>query len=510
MFSFWMMSTVGQAQTTQMMEGQANTTPPPENVPVFLLPPNPRDSDRRQIGQTLTRALGQELNRRPAFRWVPLDSVGLIHDVAADLYASSCPPDEIIGCAYVLGDRGGAKYAVATHIELVESGTQIEVHLINVEDAEAAFSFQIVLAEDNATAYAEGVAKLLFSLATGRIGQKEDIRDVPDTVSEEEAALRFKMQADEDLQALASELGGVSTLSQREHGKIERPKISREDLMSQAQTDGLKPWERLNMSAGDYLRYQNSDLSLYEWRKRAQGRRGQLLLRPQLSVGRSWVDTTYRGQVLSSEDNLEPLETWAWQSQQAHVGAETSLSVGYGLTPLLEVGVLGGTAWGTYQVQIDRSVQNQTTTEGRPFDYPAQAWTVGGYVRASGLPDWSIRPAAFAGMQIWWGSRISDQDVNLPPAELPDLAPARFMVSQVGLGAELRLGQRVDFIVDVPAFIRAGGVVQRSESSGVPSGLTPHTVPDVSWLGFGARLGLQVRLLGQSDGASGLDAYEDE
>ena len=115
-----------------------------ENVPVFLLPPNPRDSDRSQIGQKLTRALGQELNRRPAFRWVPLDSVGLIHDVAADLYASSCPPDEIIGCAYVLGDRGGAKYAVATHIELVESGTQIEVHLINVEDAEAAFSFQIV------------------------------------------------------------------------------------------------------------------------------------------------------------------------------------------------------------------------------------------------------------------------------------------------------------------------------------------------------------------------------
>ena len=80
---------------------------------------------------------------------------------------------------------------MATHIEVVESGNQIQIHLINVEDAEAAFSFQIVVNEDSQTAYAEGVAKLLFSLATGRIGQKEDIRDVPDTVSEEEAALRF-------------------------------------------------------------------------------------------------------------------------------------------------------------------------------------------------------------------------------------------------------------------------------------------------------------------------------
>ena len=207
------------------------------------------------------------------------------------------------------------------------------------------------------------------------------------------------------------------------------------------------------MSARDYLRYQNSELSLYEWRKRAQGRRSQLLVRPQLS-GTFMGGYDYRGQVLSSEDNLEPVETWAWQSQQAHIGAETGLSVGYGLTPLLEVGVLGGTAWNTYQVQIDRSVQNQTTTEGR-IGLPRTILTVGDTTRIWST-DWSIRPAAFAGTQIWWGSRISDRRQSSAD-RTPRFGSARFLVSHVGLGVEARLGQRVDLILDVPALIRTGG-----------------------------------------------------
>jgi hypothetical protein len=497
-FFFW--APVAAAQESVETQVEIDTS-------VFILPPNPRDSELSEIGRSLDAALVRQLKRRRDLSWIPMDAVGMIHDVPAALYASSCPMDEIIGCAYVLGDRGGADYAVASHLVRVDGGHQVQVHLIDVAEAEAAFSFQLDLEEGKPDAYGEGVARLLHSLSTGKLGQKEDIREV--VISDRDEAIRKNQEAAEDLQVLASELGDVSTLSQRSHGKIERPRISEEDLLRKAQSDGVKPWERLDMTAREFVRYSNSGLSLRDWKVRSRGRKNQLLIRPQLGGGRVWADSRYHGQVLSSDETLQALETWAWQAQVIQPAVSSSLCLAYGLTPELEIGLRGGAANGTLTVQIDRAVLNQSSTEGAPFEYPTQTWEVGGYVRASALPDWTVRPSVGAGISWWWGSRVSDHDLNLPPAELPDFDPVRFMVASITPGVEARLSDTVDVVWDVPVHFRVGGVTQREEWAGIDEGMELEPVADVARLGFAVHVGLQIRLFGKQRISVSLDDYED-
>jgi hypothetical protein len=169
---------------------------------------------------------------------------------------------------------------------------------------------------------------------------------------------------------------------------------------------------------------------------------------------------------------------------------------------------MGGTVSGTYSVQIDRSVQNQTTTEGSPFDYPAQTVLVGAYARASALPTWTLRPALGTSISWWWGTQISDHDLNLPPDELPDFQPSRFMVATVSPGVEARLSSTVEVIADVPIFMRVGGVVGRKAGSGIDTGLETRALPDVAMFGFGLQVGIQVRMLGKEK-SGGLDDYID-
>ena len=203
------------------------------------------------------------------------------------------------------------------------------------------------------------------------------------------------------------------------------------------------------------------------------------------------------------------LETWAWQVPQSRDGMVSTLSVGFGLRPELEVGFVGGVALGSMLVRIDRTVENQSTTQGQPFEYARQSWSSGGYLRVSALPDWSVRPS-FTGGIIWClGTRISDHDLNLPPAELPDLSPARFVVTMLSPGTEIRFTDTVDFVAEVPVYIRTAGVTSREEWGGIDTGLVLEPVPGVAMTGFALQLGIQVRLFGANSSNSALGDYVD-
>ena len=469
---------------------------------VFILPPHPNDPERSDLGIALVDSLESQIAIWDTLRVVPLDAIGMIQDISATLYARSCPEDEVLACSYVLGVRGGAHYAVATQLELLEHGVQISVHLIDVYEAESAVAFQLVLEEDRIDAYGQTVARILDSLATGRLAEEDDIRDIQ--LTDREAELLFNDNAAQALQQLSGEIGDVSTLSQRRHGRVEREEITRDDLILQAQTDGLSPWERLDMSANEYVRYYNSGLNLIRWRELVRGRKGQLVLRPQVGIGRTWADSSYYGHVVSSEESLQTLESWAWQVPQLRDGFVSTLSVGVGVRPELEVGLIGGVALGSMLVQIDRTVENQSTTIGNPFEYARQNWSAGGYFRVSALPDWLIRPSLTGGIIWWMGTRISDHDLNLPPVELPDLDPARFFVTMVSPGTELRLSDTIDLVAEFPFYLRTGGVTSREEWNGLDTGLILEPVPNVALIGYAVQVGMQVRLFGGRTSNAGL------
>ena len=102
------------------------------------------------------------------------------------------------------------------------------------------------------------------------------------------------------------------------------------------------------------------------------------------------------------------------------------------------------------------------------------------------------------------GTRISDHDLNLPPVELPDLDPARFFVTMVSPGTELRLSDTIDLVAEFPFYLRTGGVTSREEWNGLDTGLILEPVPNVALIGYAVQVGMQVRLFGGRTSNAGL------
>ena len=478
----------------------AQDLPDAEPVPVLVAPFQAKNQDAVGLAALMHGFLEGEVGRHEELRVVAVEDVGSVFDQSAELYLDSCPPGQAVGCALVVGETAGVTYALAGTVEAIGGTNRVVVSIVDVAHAREALSLQLDLGMGDDTAFAAGVARLLVAVARGESGAEADIRLMDDEADPTD----FAAVASE-LSALQSELGEVRQIARREVARPERMTVG--DITERMEGDGVKPWERVDMTPRQYLRYKNSGLGLPEFRSRADGRKAQLLLRPTLGFARGPVNGLYYGRYVRSDETLDVVQSVAWQTLTAGSGFLYGASVGYGLLPEVEVGLVGGAVSGRYEVDIDVLTVGEIARDRESETYSNGSWFVGPRVLAALLPTSSVRPVLGGELLLWGGTDVSNH--VLPPAELPTFPdPLLVMVSFIP-GVELRLSDALDLYAHVPvSAIVAGGAVATYEYGGdYLDGV--ESPPALGAVSAGLQVGLQVRLLGPRDDSGGLREVED-
>ena len=465
---------------------------------VFVSPFQARNAAAAGLAGMMSSFLEMELSRNPDLMIIPFDSVPPVYDMSASVYLESCPPGQAAGCAYVVGASAGAEYAVTGTVLAEDAGTRVEVSIVDIRSSQEAMSFvaQLEIGEDER--FASGVASVLVAVVRGEAGRVEDIRDMSEDAEPDYSA------AAQQLAALSAEMGMVQTQATRTGRTIKAPEMTVADLTQRMQREGVKPWERVDLTPSQYMRWKNSDLPLDLFKKRNAGRLQQLVLRPGLGFGRGPVNGRYSGAYVTDPGLREVEEVYAWQSQESGSGLIADFGVGFGLTPELELGAQVGYASGRYGVIIDSVPKNAAVT-APPVEaqYANSNVFMGPYLMAAFLPDRSFRPIVSGGVLYWRGQDVTTKE-QFSETALSTFSPPELWVAQIRVGGELRMSETVDFYAHVPVTAVVAGedtTIQHTgrncrDDNGDRCLDTSAQPPGVDSVGAGFMIGLQVRLFG--------------
>lgn len=477
-------------------------------VRVFVAPFQSETRQAVSIASLMPSFLEQHLDQNPELNAIGVSEVGPVYDTSAELYLSSCPPGNEVGCAFVVAEVARAEYALTGTVDSVGEASRVEVVVIDVLDSREVISFQADLAVGDDEVFAEGVSRVLTAVIRGEAGRQDDIRieDDPNAQAAEDAR---QAEIRRQLDQLAAEIGDVTTLTTRAQMEIERPRFTVSDLTEQMEQEGVKPWERLDMGPREYMRYKNSRMSLMEWRQRAMGRKGQLLIRAGLQLGTGPSHGAYYGVYARSDVTLAVVEAYSYQAVTSGSGFGAAGSISYGLFSFLEAGVHLGTASGRYSVLIDSYVVGDEHTLGDAEDLTNNVFYVGPQVLGSILPTSPVRPVFGVEGTVTFGSTISSR-YSLPTEELSAFSTPVLFSFGGRVGAELRLGEPIDLYLHVPFGAVLGSNVGDDTLRVGSDGLDPQDIlapPSLSPIYAGANVGIQVRLGGAKPEERGVLDY---
>lgn len=438
--------------------------------------------------------LYSELEQHPELDAVTSNEAPDFGDYSATTYLLSCPPGEYLGCAYVVGDRVDAQYAVAGTVEALPDGTLVHVTIIDVWGSREAVSFDIQLEVGQDDQFAKSVAEMMVAVIEGEAGALDDIRDPnapPPDPSENDAVAQ-------QLEALAMEMGGVTALSTRSDRRIDRPEYTLEELTQDADTDAAAPWELLGMSPEEYLRFKNSGLTVDGWRKASAGRRGQLIVRVGGGMGYGPYSSSYRGWYAIDGTTQENVEQRAWQVRSQSTAYSANAWVGYGLTPSLEVDVGFGTLGGRYAIHIQQEIVGEDVTPRNGEDFNAPNYWVGARVVGSPFPMSRVRPLVGLGGSYLIGEGTEDNVLPGGGTNLPVFDASNLVLVQGLVGAELTLHQVLDVYVSVPlGAVVTGGAAREYQNGSLGNIQSYQDPPNVPVFTTGVEAGISVRLGGR-------------
>ena len=473
-------------------------------TPVFVADLQPTNDDSVGMAALVTTYLTERLAQEADLRVIDVDGAPRVGEMTAAKYLASCPPGQSIGCAFLVGDAAEAEYAIAGTLESYGQAHKIDLVILDVGEAREAVSFTIDLGLGDEQQLAEDVAALLRSVITGESGLEEDIRDLGGTATDTVEIDKDAVAA--QLARLSEELGGA-VIDGRDDRTFEESEYTMDDLASDMNTDGAKPWEQLGMTPGEYLRFKNSGLPLSAWKKLSAGRRFQLLLRPALGVSRGAWSTVYDGRYALDGSSLELIETYAYQARVGGTGIEGGGWVGFGITPTIEVSVGGGVITGRYTMAITQEIVGSPSVADEAESYrTSNPW---GAVRGYWVPRPTSTLRPVAGVGVMYARGFGLDSVVIPPSNMPIFAgPWQLMAEAIG-GVEASISERVDFYALVPVSIGVAGELTSTYSAGV-GGLANTVDPtDPSPIGAGIELGVTLRLLGKAESSSSYDEEED-
>lgn len=451
----------------------------------------PRNAEATGLASLVENFLAQELKDHPGFDVLRVEDTPAFQDYAARTYMEGCPPGEVVGCTQIIGERGKAAFAITGTVQALVGGTKVEIQILDIRNARSLIRFASELESGADEAFAEGVAKVLVAAIDGEIGKEKDIRfdgeEAPEPM--DDAAVK------EQLADLQREMGSVTAVISRSDRTITRPTYSLEDLAKKMEGEGTKPWERLDMKPAEYLRYKNSGLELFEWRARAIGRKGQLLLRPTVGFANGPYSGTYylRSAYDVTTGTLSVVDLYAAQAVQNGSGANFGASVGFGISPVVDLGATFGVTTGSWTVDIGQETVGQPAPAAQPYSTGQQTLVVGPRVTATLFPVLPIRPSFGGSVLLMRGS------VEMDPASVPEgvvFEPAVLFAGELFVGGEARISRTVDFFLHVPLQVRLAGEPFASVRQGIQTVLNPTPPPSAGIISAGVAAGLQIRLFG--------------
>lgn len=438
------------------------------------------------IEQYVARALG----RVDGVRVLRLEDTPDFPDYPARIFMDGCPPGDAVGCTQVLAERGEAAYAVTGTVQQLAAGTRVEVDVIDVTGARVAVTFTAEVTASEDQVFAEGVAKVVLAVIQGEAGREVDIRER----AEEDVTPLDRDAVAASLAELGKELGEAEVSVSSRDEAVPRSTYSAADVAREEEMEGSKEWERLGMSSVQWLHYKNSGLTLVEWRRRAAGRAGQLVLH-----GAGWFgDGPYEGQYYGRYavgTSLEIVDSYAWQTNGSGRAAGGLLGVGWGLTPWLELGLEAGIATGHFTVDVSQQQAGMPADNADVFRFPAASYVVGPRAWVAPMPASAVRPVLGAGVDLI-GQHASTEFLELGPSfhtfESRNVAAATFVA-----GGEARLSSRLDAFLHVPVQLLLAGTEAQTTRTGTVTVVDAPEPPAMSPVGFQLQLGVNVRLLGK-------------
>jgi len=459
-------------------------------VPVFQSTDASTDAEAEQVRRAIEAAVADIDGTMVA----SINEVPAVGDLAAVDYAESCPPGEYVGCAFVLGEAGRVSLAVAGVVSPGEDGRVVaEIHVVDIPQSADLVSF---VGDYDPTidqvSFATTVASVVLAAAEGKVKAGGDIRAAAPVL---DAGRAEKQVAARQLDQLSKEIGGSDEVGDKNLGEFVREKYTMDDMATDMQTDGSKPWERVGMTPQEYLRYKNSGLNLIEWRQRQLGRKGQVLVRGMVGYGKGPTDGDYYGRQARSATNVSDIvETYAWHSMVDGSSPRAGLEVAYGVIPELELGLQMGITSGRYTVDIQTVTEGQYSNPNTPDELSNRSIWYGAQALYAPFPVFPARPVVGLSFTTLKGRSVDqfyDIGDSLPPFERPTSARLGFI-----LGGEARISDNVDFFLHAPLHFVVGGQSGDELHQGAGVLNTNQAAKPLSSAYAGVQAGVQVRFLG--------------
>lgn len=477
-----------------------------DEPPVVLVSAlQPSSPESVELATLLEGYLADEIARDPELQVMRIEETRSFEDYSARVYIQGCPPGDILGCSSIVAERGGADFAVTGTVRTSAAGTEVEVDILDMKESRVVVSFKSQLATGDDKVFAQGVARILAAAVRGQVGEEADIRNTED--DDDDAQKLDNDAVARQIAQLSKDLGEVTVALSRPNRVIPKTTYTVDDLAEQSDTDGLKPWDRLKMTPGEYLRYKNSGFDLVEWRARSAGRQGQLLISPMFGYANGTMAASFYG-AYATDSTTDVVDSYSAESQQSGPGAWINAVVAYGLTQTIDVGVSVGVQTGSFTRDIDYVVVDQLVAETTdPQSFTASRLTLGARVGVGLFPARSIRPRLGGGLD--WMRGYSVTQFEAMPEWITVFPAPNLLVGQAYVGGEARLSKNVDFVLQVPLTMMLAGTQPSTSRTGSQDVVTESVPNGPKLVGVGVSAGVQIRLLGKK-AAGGIEEIDEE
>jgi hypothetical protein len=504
-------------------------------IPVLISPFEAQDREAAALAERMPGILAAELAPDPDLRVLDPALIPDIGDTPAPLYLDICPPGQLEGCSYVVGEAGGAAYAILGSVRTMdpepapvrtEAGGPaagdakeepaverlVSLRILDVKFYNEVLSVELVHTDATEESFADAVLLMMQDAASGWVGGEVDIRSA-NTPTPKEAV--NKDEAASELQDLSQELGEVEgqgrARASTEPRREERPHRSLAELRAQ---EDPSTWRQLGVSEREYLAWWNSGWDFASWSRRLDGRQGQLLLRAHAGLGLGPTHGLYYGRVSYYGAELLLEEIYVTHELNQGVGSHVGLSAGYGLLPTLELEVGASREGGRYQVDVRMVYQPEGTEALRentdePQGMP-QLWLGARWVP---LPAATLRPVAGLGVAWWFGHTLGEDQL---PMDVTPAFTAPVLTSLRGLvGGELRLRPGLDLLLQAPVHLILAGhdpaIYDDLRIDGPDYGMQDKREPGTPLpVAASLQLGVQARLGGRKVRSEGPQVFDDE
>lgn len=473
---------------------------------VFVSEFQPMDSRSATMAALLAEYLHEQLEKHPEIDVVLAESAPPFGETSAELYVQSCPPDNAVGCAFIVAGTVDADYAITGTVTQTDDTRWVDVVIIDIVGSREAVSFRMDVRVGDDAYLAKSIEELLLGVIHGEEGVEEDIRELG-LIQKDTQAIDKKLVA-EQLAQLNDELGEITgTRTDRE---IQREEYTEEDVLTEMESDATKPWDRLGMTPGEYMDYKNSGMTLTAWRNAAAGRRFQVIVRGTGGLTRAAVGTSYYGHYALDASTGEVPEAYAWETRVGASAPQAGLWVGFGLTPVLEADLGVGYVGGPYAVEIQQQVLGNEFFPKEGETYRASNLWFGGRVLAVFSPVKRAHPVAGGGVWVAMSSPLDAHVLPPPNSNLPVFPRSSTVSAQALGGVEVNVNPILDLYAHVPIGVVVGGRTVSTFSEG--SGVIESRVEPTEAAPFSAALevGFSLRFLGGVKESSGIERFEED